>query len=233
MNTALKSALVEIKKFELFKDFDESTVQQLCENANIKVHAHKQIVFNFGEPATHFGVVLSGAYKLTRISPVGEESVIHFSSPGDVVAALVMTKKNTPYPVTVKSMGPARMLVIHQDTYLNYWIKNPMLIIKIQSLFSTRMARLQNHKVMQRAPMASKVASLLLQLAADDTKTEGQLEVPLPLTRKEIADSLGVTVESVIRVMSDWAKHGYISTTDHHIKILQPEWLIHQMEQCD
>lgn len=81
--------------------------------------------------------------------------------------------------------------------------------------------------------MASKIAALLLQLVADESSADGELEVPLPLTRKEIADSLGVTVESVIRVMSDWTKQGYISTNDHHIKILQPEWLISQMEQCD
>lgn len=230
MNTALKSALSEIKKFELFNEFNDSTIEQLCENSIIKFHTHKQIVFNYGDPALRFGIVLSGAYKLTRISPVGEESVIHFSSPGDVVAALVMAQKNIPYPVTVKAMGPARMLVIPQETYLNYWIKNPMLIIKMQGLLSTRMARLQNQKVMQRAPMSAKIASMLMQLAADDTKNDGQLEVPLPLTRKEIADSLGVTVESVIRVMSEWAKRGYIATTDHHIKILNPERLIEQMD---
>lgn len=232
MQTALKSALAEVKNFDLFKDLDPLTIEQLCENSQIKVHSHKQIVFTYGTPALHFGVVLSGAYKLTRISAIGEESVIHFSSPGDVVAALIMTQKNITYPVTVKAMGPSRMLVIPQETYLNRWIKNPMLIMKMQGLLSTRMARLQNHKVMQRAPMSSKIAAMLMQLVAQDNTSE-QLEVPLPLTRKEIADSLGVTVESVIRVMSDWVKHGYIATSDQHIKILKPEHLIEQIDRSE
>lgn len=231
MHSTLKSAINEIGKFDLFKEHSPESIANLCENGFIKPHSHKEIVFNVGDSAKYFGVVLSGAYKLTKISPVGEESVIHFSSPGDVVAALIMTQKNTTYPVTVKAMGPSRMLLIPQETYTRYWIQNPHLIIKMQGLLSTRMSRLQNQKVMQRAPMASKIASMLLQLVAQDKLTNDQLEVPLPLTRKEIADTLGVTVESVIRVMSDWVKHGYIETTDQYIKILTPDRLIEQIDQ--
>lgn len=233
MHSSLKSAINEITRFELFKNLSLDAVHSLCENGQISAHSHKQVVFNFGDSAKYFGVVLTGAYKLTRISPVGEESVIHFSSPGDVVAALIMTQKNVTYPVTVKAMGPSRMLMIPQETYLKTWIQNPQLIIKIQGLLSNRMSRFTNQKIMQRAPMSSKIASMLMQLAAQDKLTTDQLEIPLPLTRKEIADTLGVTVESVIRVMSDWVKQGYISTSDQNIRILSPDKLIEQIDKND
>lgn len=222
-------ALSEIKGFALFKGISDEVILNLCTNSEIKIHKHKEQVFVFGDPASYFGIVLSGAYKLSRIAVSGEESVIHFSSPGDVVAALVMPQVKPVYPVNVKAMGPSRILLIHRDIYIQNWLKNPDLIIRIQGLLSTRMSRFQNQKVMQRAPLQSKVAAMLLQLVAKDT-VENELEVPLPLTRKEIADTLGVTVESVIRVMSEWVKKGYIITTDQHIKILKPEVLIAQVE---
>lgn len=225
----LGGALSEIKGFALFKGFTDGLILDLCTNAEIRVHQHKDQVFTFGDPASYFGIVLSGAYKLSRIAISGEESVIHFSSPGDVVAALVMPQPKPIYPVNVKAMGPSRILLIHRDTYIQNWLKNPDLIIRIQGLLSTRMARFQNQKVMQRAPLQSKVAAMLLQLASKDT-IESELEVPLPLTRKEIADTLGVTVESVIRVMSEWVKKGYITTTDQQIKILKPDLLIAQVD---
>ncbi len=227
---SLGGAFSEIKGFALFKGFEENQILDLCTGAEIKVHQHKEQVFTFGDRASCFGVVLSGAYKLSRIAISGEESVIHFSSPGDVVAALVMPQANPKYPVNVKAMGPSRILLIKRDTYIQYWLKNPDLIIRIQGLLSTRMARFQNQKVMQRAPLQSKVAAMLLQLIAKDTSKD-ELEVPLPLTRKEIADTLGVTVESVIRVMSEWVKKGYIITTDQHIKILKPDLLIAQVDE--
>lgn len=204
----------------------------LCEGAEVHVTKHKEAVFQFGSMALYFGIVLTGAYKLSRISPGGEESVFYFVTPGDVVAALVMSQKNPVYPVTVRAMGPSRMLLVPQTSYLRQWIKNPELLIQIQSLLSIRMNSFQNQKVMQRAPLSAKVASLLLQLVAQDT-SQTELEVPLPLTRKEIADSLGATVESVIRVMSEWAKLGYIATSEQHIKILKPEMIIRQIEQIE
>jgi CRP-like cAMP-binding protein len=225
---ALNGALNELKNFRLFQGLSDQIVLDLCETGEVKVHQHKQQLFTYGEPAYNFGIVLSGAYKLSRISHSGEESVIHFSSPGDVIAALVMPQEKPIYPVTVKAMGPSRVLLIHRDTYIQSWLKNPELIIRVQSLLSTRMSRFQNQKIMQRAPLQSKIAALLLQLVAKDT-VEKELEIPLPLTRKEIADTLGVTVESVIRVMSDWVKKGYVTTTDQYIKILNPEQIIEQI----
>jgi CRP/FNR family transcriptional regulator, anaerobic regulatory protein len=226
---ALGGALSEIKGFALFAGFSDDLILNLCANSEIKVHKHKEQVFTFGNPASSFGIVLSGAYKLSRIAISGEESVIHFSSPGDVVAALVMPQVKPIYPVNVTAMGPSRILLIHRDTYLERWLRNPDLIIRIQGLLSTRMSRFQNQKIMQRAPLASKVAALLLQLVSKDTNKD-ELEVPLPLTRKEIADTLGVTVESVIRVMSEWVKKGYVVTTDQYIKILKPDQLIAQVD---
>lgn len=226
----LGGAFSEIKGFALFKGLSDDLILNLCATSEIKVHQHKEQVFTFGDPASYFGMVLSGAYKLSRIAISGEESVIHFSSPGDVVAALVMPQAKPVYPVNVKAMGPSRILLIHRDTYIQHWLKNPDLIVRIQGLLSTRMARFQNQKVMQRAPLQSKVAAMLLQLVAKDTSKD-ELEVPLPLTRKEIADTLGVTVESVIRVMSEWVKKGYITTTDQHIKILKPDLLIAQVDE--
>lgn len=228
----IDGALSELKAFPLFSGLSDDLIFELCENSSVKAHKHKDQIFTYGNVALHFGVVLSGAYKLTRVSPVGEESVIHFSSPGDVVAALIMSQEKPIYPVTVKAMGPSRILLIPRETYNKSWLKNPTLIIQVQSLLSTRMNRLQNQKIMQRAPLQSKVAALLLQLVSKDNLQQ-ELEVPLPLTRKEIADTLGVTVESVIRVMSDWVKKEYISTNDQNIKILKPDLLIKQVDQVE
>ena len=213
----------------MFRDLELNEIADLCTGAEIRVHRHRELVFESGQRANRFGFVLSGAYKLSRISPSGEDAVIYFSCPGDVVAALVMPQPNSTYPVSVRSMGPSRMLVISRDVYNEKWLARPPLIIQVQSLLSTRMVRFQNHRAMQRAPLSSKVAALLLQLAANET-TEEEISIPIPLTRKEIAETLGATVESVIRVMSEWDKKGIINTTEQNIKILQPALLVEQTE---
>lgn len=225
----LNGAITELKQFPLFKNLDSAAILNLCKTGKIQVHAHRDILFKYGEPADHFAIVLSGAYKLSRITHLGEDSVIYFSAPGDVIAALVMPQNAPKYPVTACAMGPSRVLVLEREVYLTNWLANTDLIASVQSLLSNRMGRLQNQMVMQRSPLPSKIAALLMELVAK-SENNFEMEVPLPLTRKEIADSLGVTVESVIRVMSDWAKQGLIITTDRHIRIAKPDQIINLIE---
>lgn len=77
---SLGGALSEIKGFPLFAGLSDDLILNLCANSEIKVHQHKEQVFTFGESASYFGIVLSGAYKLSRIAISGEESVIRVMS---------------------------------------------------------------------------------------------------------------------------------------------------------
>jgi CRP-like cAMP-binding protein len=82
---------------------------------------------------------------------------------------------------------------------------------------------------MLKAPLNQKVASLLINLL-EKNPTENGLELPLPITRKEIADTLGATVESVIRIMSEWSKMGIIQTNDQYIRVIKPDKVIEYLK---
>lgn len=228
----LASAVNEMLAYPLFQGLDHSDILGLCEGGRIRVLGHREVLFRHGEPAQSFGVVVTGAFKLSRLTQNGEDTVIHFCSPGDVLAALVMPQVQALYPLTAQAMGPSRVIMIRREIYLSKWLTNPGLIARMQSLLSMRMSRLQGQKMMQRAPLSVKIAALLLQLVCKD-KAGDEMSVPLPLTRKEIADSLGVTVESVIRVMSGWGKRGLIASSEQSLRILQPDRLIQEVDGTD
>lgn len=230
--SALTATLQEVRNFSLFEGFEFEQLMQLCEQAQVKVLRHRELLFEVGAEAVSFGVVVSGAFKLSRLDPTGEDVIVHFSAPGDILAALVMAHPNPRYPVNVRAMGPSRVLVIPASVYRKYWLTNPSLMARVQGLLSSRMAKQQHLKAMQRAPLSAKVASLLLQLGSR-AGNSNELEVTLPLTRKEIADSIGVTVESVIRIMSEWNKIGYIKNSDHAIQILNPGKLVEEIRQSE
>ena len=62
-------------------------------------------------------------------------------------------------------------------------------------------------------PVETRVAQALLDLVASAGKAEGQgASIPLALTRQEIADLAGTTVETAIRIMSRWGKEGLVLT---------------------
>lgn len=225
--TTLDGIVSELQGFTLFEGLTRDTIRQLCESSHAQVDRHHEFVFRFGEEAGSFGIVLSGAYKLSRPTPNGEDVIVYFATPGDVVAAFIMARPTPVYPVSVVSMGPSRILKIPRSTYVHHWIKNPELLTRIQMSLSGRMGLFQDQKALIRAPLASKIAALLISLL-DKQSAQAEGFLPLPLTRKEIADSLGSSVEAVIRVMSGWSKDGVLETSERHIQILKPEILIQE-----
>lgn len=231
-NAAFRSVLMEALDFPVFAGLKLEDLERLCDKSQIIVSSHREVVFQFGEPAQYFGFVLSGAYKLSRPTPQGEDTIVHFSTPGDFIAAFIMAQPNPVYPVTATAMGSSRFIKIPREVFTTKWKLHPELILKIQSLLSSRMAHMHSQKALQKAPLAAKVAALLMELAAGE-RTQKELVLPLPLTRKEIADSLGASVESVIRVMSEWSKKGYLKTSDQNITILKPDLIIAEMDQTE
>lgn len=221
----LEALVPELNEFSVFSNLAKNQILDLCEGGEIIFSNHRDVIFKFGFAADYFGIVLSGAYKLSKPSPLGDDVIVHFSTPGDVIAAFIMAQAKPMYPVSATAMGPSRFLKLPRSIYIEKWKNQPELIFKIQNLLSTRMSLLQDQMVMLKAPLNQKVASLLL-ILLEKSPVEKGLELPLPLTRKEIADTLGASVESVIRIMSEWSKLGIIQTNDQYIRVVKPEKVI-------
>ncbi len=225
----LKPALAEAKNFPVFSGLSNEDLEKLCEKGRVLVNSHRDVLYQVGESAHSFGFVLSGAYKLSRPTPQGDDAIVHFTTPGDFIGAFIMAHPDPKYPVTSTAMGSSRFLQIPRETFLTHWKSYPELILRVQATLASRMGQMQYRMALQKAPLSAKVAYLLMQLA-DRQKDQQELVLPLPLTRQEIADSLGASVESVIRVMSEWSKRGLISTSDQLIHILKPDLIISEMD---
>jgi CRP/FNR family transcriptional regulator len=66
-----------------------------------------------------------------------------------------------------------------------------------------------------------RIARLLLRKADEVARHEhGGLFIPLALSRQELADMTGTTIETAIRVMSRWAKQGLVATRDDGFVLL-------------
>jgi len=228
--SAFKAIFSELSQFPIFLGLKTADIEALCEGGEVVATSHRHALFHFDDDAHYFGIVLSGAYKLSKPTPSGNDVIIYFSTPGDVIAAFIMSQPAPKYPVSAIAMGPSRFLKLPRSVYLNQWVKYPEMILRLQNSLSTRVGQLHNYQVLSKAPLATKVASLLMQML-QKSEDKNDLTLPSPLTRKEIADSLGASVESVIRVMSEWSKAGIIETKDHQIKILKLEKIIEMMKQ--
>ncbi|MGZ5278457.1 MAG: Crp/Fnr family transcriptional regulator [Pseudobdellovibrionaceae bacterium] len=222
---SFETFLAEIERFPAFEGLSREKICRLLSGGSMQASKHRDVLYRSGDEAHSCALVLRGAYKLIRSSARGDDVIMYFSSPGDVVAALIMPQPQAVYPVSVVSMGPSLVWKIPRKIYFDEWMKDPEITMRIQNLLFNRMSLLQDEKTMNKSPLSRKVAFLLLQLMERYSAEEEKI-LPIPLTRKEIADSLGSTVESVIRIMSDWSHQGIVKTHDQYIEILEPSKVV-------
>lgn len=208
--------------YPLFRDLSEKELAPLLEGHRFKNVRHRDKLFTAGEAAENFALVLTGAFKLVRPTPRGEDAIMYFSLPGDVIGALVMLKPNGTYPVSSVAMGPSTVILLSRAVYKNAWMSSATVQAKLNSLLYVRMCILQDEKANAKLPLQQRIAALLLKILdrypeSDDSK------LPIPLTRQEIADAVGASVESVIRCMSEMSQAGILRTEDKHIEILRTD----------
>ncbi|HMN68220.1 MAG TPA: Crp/Fnr family transcriptional regulator [Bdellovibrionales bacterium] len=215
----------ELKKYDILADRSEAEIAALLAGATVKELKHREILYRAGDHAFNFALVVQGALKLVKYTPSGDEFIVHFATPGDPVGALVMSSPGGAYPVTVVAMGSVVVLKIPKSTFLASWMNDPRAMQNVNRMLFHRMNDMHEQRVMTKAPLVQKIARQLA-LLIERVDGEGATALSIPLTRQELADSVGASVESVIRVMSEWSGKGMIRTADHHIEVLRMDMLI-------
>lgn len=211
-----------LQRYPLFQDMKEEDLKPLLEEHKFKNILHRNKLYTAGESAESFALVLTGAFKLVRPTPRGEDAIMYFAIPGDVIGGLVMLKPNAQYPVSAVALGNSTVIVLPRAIYKNAWMQSSKIQTKLNSLLYTRMSSLQDEKANTKLPLQRRVAALLVNIL-DRYPQTSESKLPIPLTRQEIADAVGASVESVIRCMSEMSQDGILRTEDKHIEILRTD----------
>ncbi len=231
MASLLPDDIDKIASFELFRGLNRDLIEKVVSGAYSKQLKHREYFFRAGDSAQLFCIVVEGAIKLLRHSPRGEDIIMHFAVQGDVVGALLMNQNdNATYPISAKSMGPTRVVCIPKSTFKHYWQSDVGIQNRLNALLYCRMNNIQDDKTMSTSPLRVRIANLLMRHLDQDSENLNQ-SLSLSLTRQEIADALGVAVESVIRAMRDWQEDGTIyRLTEKGSEIINVEKLLRTLE---
>jgi CRP-like cAMP-binding protein len=202
--------------------FLNSRTKQLCIDNGRLIKGSKPIpLFSQGETADHFFLVLSGAVKLIKSlenSKTKEPSLVDIVGPADFIALLLMIDQGeTKYPVSAIPLGTVEVLEIPKQFFKQIWSKDSELMAHTFILVQQKMNRIQSDRCLQRMPLDKRVAHMLTEKIAPIKN--------IKITRQEIADCVGSTQESIIRLLSIWTKKNWLSTINQEIEIHELEKL--------
>lgn len=177
-----------------------------------------EVLFFEGDPARHFFTIRKGVIRLVRGFPDGRRSIVGFLHDGDFLGSRF---GNASYQVTAEAVTAIEYCRILLSDLQKLAADLPGLERQLLTMSADRMDAAENHIVLLgRKTAIEKVAAFLLASQEwGNRKPDGEFD--LPMSRVDIADYLGLTIETVSRIMTRLVDSGLISISDaRHIKII-------------
>lgn len=189
-----------------------------------------QTLFNEGEEARFAFNIRSGVLRLVNLLPDGTRHVIGFGFPGDMLGFTT----HGDYTCSAETLEPVEACAYPRDKLLPMLDETPPLKTMILNMAISEIDKLQKQTLLLAHKSAiARVATFLWHLYDENTKyrnvircTGGRVEIDLSIPRRDIADHLGITVETTSRCFSRLREDGVICLErPNHVVILMPDVL--------
>ena len=177
-----------------------------------------------GDPARHLFNVTAGSLRVYKLLPDGRRQITGFLFAGDFLGLA----SGEAFGFTAEAMEASSLCRFRRDAYRTLVRETPDLEQALLTRTSHELAAAQNQMLLLgRKTAQERVASFLLDLPSHDpSRSAPDNHVRLPMTRAEIADYLGLTIETVSRVLSRLKASGVVRLVSlHELQVLRPDQL--------
>jgi CRP-like cAMP-binding protein len=215
-----------IKKIDLFKNLSDEEIKELEPYLTSTQYKKRKEIFSEGDAPEWFYIVVRGKVKITKISHEGKEIILEIISPTDIFGGVAVIR-GIPYPANAVAMEDTEVLKITRKHLMRLVDRFPNLMYCIALQLGDRMkSSYDSLKNIALERVEARIAALLLKLSNKvGTETSEGLVIDMRLTKQDVADMVGTTVETSIRTFSKFKKEGLVSDADGKIIIKDIEGL--------
>lgn len=190
-----------------------SELSQFGTKSHHKVLKSGQMLFGEFDDAKYFYTVVSGEVRLSRMLDDGRRQITGFKSTGDFLGLGV----DGHYAADAEAIDDVVLCQFSVPDMNSSLEEYSLVQSRLMEMMQTEVIKLQNHMLLlgRKTPI-EKIANFLCERANRKFLTEGQpekvssVEIRLPMSRTDIADFLGLTIETVSRTITKLRKIGVI-----------------------
>lgn len=210
MNRPTGAVLTQIP---LFRRVGPEDRERLAGVGQIRNYERGETVFDEDDPSDFFYVVVTGRVKVFKHTPSGGDVILEMFGPGGPLGA-VAAYESRPYPASAQAMEPSSCLLFPREAFFQLLEKHPSLVRGLLGSLSLRLVELTTRLTeLTGGRVETRFARLFLKLGEQLGKPgPGGIFISLPLSRQELADLTGTTIETAIRIMSRWGKDDVLRT---------------------
>jgi CRP/FNR family transcriptional regulator, nitrogen fixation regulation protein len=162
-------------------------------------------VFAETEPPKYVYQIISGAVRTFKLLPDGRRQIGAFYLPGDIFGV----ENGDAHRFTAEAIVDTEVLIAKRTRVFGESQKSLAGTSQALKLIARSLQHAENHVLLLgRQTSVERVAAFLIEM---DRRLQSQREMVLPMSRRDIADYLGLTIESVSRAFSIFRREGLLS----------------------
>ena len=226
----IRSAL---KSLPMFRGLGEDVHRQLAAIASIRDYRRGDFLWHEGDESASLTLIVKGRVKIVREVSQGDV-ILEIFGEGEPVGSIAVYNY-IPYPASAVALDDVTIFALPRRDYFELLDRQPEFargIIRELTKMAIALTRKVTEARGQRVDV--RIAQLFLTLSDRMGKAkDGGVEIPLQLSRQEIADLVGTTVESAIRVMSRWGRENLVVTHEKSFFVPSRERLTAVIESSE
>lgn len=208
-----------LSRLPLFQELAPTQIALLETACRERRLAEGEMLFQKGDPAKGFFVVVFGQIKLAFPSSHGNEKVVQIVGPRQSFGEAVMFM-DRPYPVFAEGLVDSLLLHIASAPVFELLETEPLFARRMLAGLSLRLHSLvQDVETYSLRSSAQRVVGYLLQQCPENEPGAGSFDISLPTSKQVIASRLNLTPETLSRIFHDLSANGLIGVSGKQITI--------------
>lgn len=207
-----------IRHHPILGSLSDAQFAELRGQLTVMRYAPHQLLFQAGDPARHFFIVLEGQIRLFVQSRAGQEKIVDVIHPGRTFAEALMFLDAPRYPVAAQASEESLVLAVPNEPFLRILRDSNETCLRLLADLSVRLHQLVGE--IERLTLASAthrfVRHLLDELPA---VAGGRAKVTLRESRQDLASLLGMKPETLSRILRSLSDEGIIEVDGRDVVI--------------
>jgi len=161
-------------------------------------------IYGENEPAEYLYKVISGTVRTYKVLNDGRRQIGAFYLPGDMFGLEIGDE----HSFSAEAIADSKVLVIKRSSVVGLAARDTDVAHQLWAMTAAELQRAQDHIMLLIKTAQERVAGFLLEMAK---RSAASTEVDLPMSRQDIADYLGLTIETVSRTLTQLEKGAAIA----------------------
>ncbi len=215
----IRCASCAIRGHSIACDLPVEALEDFGALSTTAIYKPRQIIFSEGGPSNGLYIVCAGAVKMYYSDRFGRDHILEIAGPGALLGELSIDEHES-HSVSAEAVSESQICFMPSERLMPFIDRFPRTGMRLIAALSRELVTARR-KVRDLALKGaeSRLAALLNELAARDSPPVNGDRVQLGYTRREIAEMIGVSTETAIRLLGKLKDRGAITIEGRSIRI--------------